>query len=86
MEKIPNLEYWMIGIAISALQKEYTQALKNNNYHRMLSHVAKEKGMEAAKEAEKQLQSNRFGEVGRVWLSMRKLEEMREAYSKAITG
>lgn len=79
-----KLDYWMINEAIDALEKKYIRERSDLGYDDALALTAKRKGFNVAKECEKELQENRFEPLGRLWLSMRRLEEMREEITKTI--
>lgn len=76
-----KLDYWMLNTIHEALQKEYAAKRHTMGYDSGFAYVAEEQGMKAAKEAEKELQENKFHPLGQIWQSMRRIEEMREQIS-----
>ena len=81
MKDIPVLDYWMLNIIHESLQKEYDRYKKQSGINDQLALTAKNKGLEFAKECEKEIQQNRYHPLGQIWCSMRRIEEIREAIS-----
>lgn len=84
MEKIPTLDLWMLNTICDALQKEYDRSMKDGGYARGLKRLQKEKGFDAAVTAEKEIQQNNHTAPGKIWLSIKRIEEIKEAYTLAF--
>jgi hypothetical protein len=79
----PALDYWMFNTIVDALQKEYDRYKKQSGITSQLAHTAKTKGVDFAKECEKEVCENRYHPLGQIWQSKRRVEEMREFISTA---
>jgi hypothetical protein len=79
--KQPALEYWMLNTIVEALQEKYDRYKKQSGITSQLAHTAKTKGIEFAKECEKEVCENRYHPLGQIWQSKRRVEEMREFIS-----
>ncbi len=84
--EIPTLDYWMLNIIEDSLQREYDRRSKESNTTKILEHIAKEKGLPAAKEEKEIIDSNKFHSLGQVACSMKRIQEIKEAITLAVKG
>lgn len=83
--KIPTLDYWMLNVISEALQKEYDYRSKDRGLTKVLSHLAEKEGLDKAKAVKSEIDSNRWDDVGQVALCMKRIEEIKEGITLAVT-
>jgi len=81
-----TLDYWMLNTIHDALEKQYADTRKSLGYDTGLAYLIRNNGLKEAKEAERELQDNRWHPLGKIWQSMKRIEKMREEITEHFTN
>lgn len=79
---IPTFDYWMLSEMNKALEEAYRQEMKDGKYGRVFKHLADTEGLVKAKEAQAQMNKNRFHPLGKIALSMERIQQIKDVYNK----
>ncbi len=69
----------MLNVISDSLQKEYDRYIKSSGITKGLSILAKNEGLEAVKFAKAEIDSNKMGSLGKIALTIKRIEEIKEA-------
>lgn len=78
--KTPLLMPWQITILQKLLLQDYQVCLKRTGLDKVFKCIAHEKGLIKAKEAEAEYRENVFTDLGKIWHTIKKLDEISASY------
>lgn len=81
---LPTLDYWMLNTIYTALSERYSAYMQKSGYAKRIAFIDKHHGQEEAKKALAEITSNKMTELGRIWQSMQRIDEMRAAMSDIV--
>lgn len=79
-----KFDYWMLSEIDQALQKEYDLLCRTGKYGRILRQVARDHGVEKAKELQDDYDANQFHPLGKIALTRKRIQEMKDEYAAAM--
>lgn len=79
-----KFDYWMLSEIDQALQKEYDLICRIGKYGLILKQVAKDHGIEKAKELQDDYDSNQFHPLGKIALTRKRIQEIKDQYASSI--
>lgn len=74
----------MLSEIDQALQKEYDTLCRTGKYGKILKQVAKACGVDKAKELQDDYDSNQFHPLGKIALTRKRIQEMKDEYTAAM--